>query len=333
MNKKVIFHIGCPKTGTSFIQNTFAQNRAALSNHGIAYHQLNELSFACHWRFAIPFFEDLEEYWPVRTAISRGDTKDLLITQGNDSLESFHEEIISHDTVLISAEHFFFLPTHVIKKISEYFHSLDLDVTVVTFVRNPIQLAESQINQSVKMGLGCLHDLTASPRTFNEKANITKYVNCFGDKNNLVFDYEHAINHSGGLIGFFCNEFNIPFSNLNLPDRESGSGNNSLSYEALTVFDRINPLLTDAAPHSKMRNSLVGSLSKIEGNIFSLNSLQRKVLYDNCHEDMLYLVNNWKIDYQSCFKKEQPNPTAINYQLAAKAYEEIAYQLLKVMKK
>jgi len=43
MKKKVIFHIGCPKTGTSFIQNTFAQNRKALSDNGIAYHQLKDL--------------------------------------------------------------------------------------------------------------------------------------------------------------------------------------------------------------------------------------------------------------------------------------------------
>lgn len=273
----------------------------------------------------------MEEYWPVRFAMARGDSKDLLITQGHDSLKSFHEEITTHNTVIISAEHFFFLPAHVVKKISDYFQNLDLDVAVVTFVRNPIDLAESQINQSVKMGIGKLDDLLSSPKTFKEKTNIAKYVNYFGDRNNLVFDYEHAISYSDGLIGFFCNELNIPLSDLNLPDRYSGDGNKSLCYEALKVINRINPLITNAAPHSKMRDSLIGSLSKIEGTNFYLNSYQRTVLYENCHEDMLNLEKNWEVDYRSFFEKEGPVPNGATNHLVARAYEEIAYQLIKVM--
>ena len=68
--KSVIFHVGTPKTGTTALQEFFAESRLELSQKGIRYHRNGNSKSICHWWFAAPFFDTPIEYAPFKRAIT-----------------------------------------------------------------------------------------------------------------------------------------------------------------------------------------------------------------------------------------------------------------------
>ena len=81
----VILHVGSPKTGSTYLQNTLAKNRERLKEYGIAYHGIHSSLCANHWWFALPYFSDYSSYGPVKTDIANGIPLQMIKERGLDS--------------------------------------------------------------------------------------------------------------------------------------------------------------------------------------------------------------------------------------------------------
>jgi hypothetical protein len=129
--KKILLHVGHPKTGTSYIQSFLAINRDKLADHNIIY----------------PYHESIEKAKAGRT------------TPGNiniDTLDSFDDYLAERAaasglySVLFSSEFLFGAILHnrcKFEALCKYF-----DIAVILFIRDPFEHAISMYGHSVKKG-------------------------------------------------------------------------------------------------------------------------------------------------------------------------------------
>ncbi len=127
--KKLIFHVGTPKTGTTYIQNALANNRTELEKQRIGYHKISGSLSVCHWWFAASFFDSPMDYAPVKNFVIDNNIESLKVI-AEKSIEALRVEVQKFDTVILSAEQYFFLPELVLERIRDFFTSIDVTVDI-----------------------------------------------------------------------------------------------------------------------------------------------------------------------------------------------------------
>ncbi len=294
--KRVVLHVGIPKTGTTYLQNTLARNRETLHRAGIAYHQMSTSLSACHWWFALSFFSNIEEYSPAKNDIARGVSKKELLRRGKKSVSCVASEISNNDVLIISAEQFFFLPWEVLKNMRQFFldHN-SVHVEVLIYVRDPLDLSFSIINQEVKMGFKSLHSLVTNMPYFQLKKEIQKFEAIFGQENIHIRNYSQIISNDLNLIDDFLYICEPHFLTDHLVFESSK--NASLCYEALVVLDEFNDLFPGFAPHSVERDLIIRALSFIRGSRLSTSNSAQQYLLTRLADDFEYLKEAYGISF------------------------------------
>ncbi|MEG3765445.1 glycosyltransferase family 61 protein [Alteromonas sp. 14N.309.X.WAT.G.H12] len=130
MSKRVVFHIGPPKTGSSAIQHFLHQHRTELASLGILYpnHTIDENGISSGNARVVCVSDD-----KGRLVF---DPKKLTRT-----LDAFQKASEYH-TLLLSSESFFRIADDVIAQVP--------NAEIVCFIRNPVEFQLSIYNQSVK---------------------------------------------------------------------------------------------------------------------------------------------------------------------------------------
>lgn len=127
-NKRVIVHFGPPKTGTSAIQKWMLANDALLLEHGIYYPQhsidANGISSG--------------HVWNICTKVD--DVVELQVDKLNQLLADFST---SRANTLVLSSEFFFSQLELLSRLLP-------EATFVGYIRNPLELLESNYSQSVK---------------------------------------------------------------------------------------------------------------------------------------------------------------------------------------
>jgi hypothetical protein len=293
----IIFHIGTAKTGTTYIQKTLANNRKTLADYEIAYHQIPGSLSSCHWWFALCFIDDIENFFPVRMDLARGVKRENLIARGKQSLLCVQRELENSQTVIISAEQFFGLPPKVLKKIHAFFVNQQSNAQVIVYVRDPLDLTSSMINQRVKMGLGELNSFLASPPYLHINKHIEKYISIFGREKVLVKNYTEITASKNDLVDDFICTFKPDFPLHELVRKEPV--NRSICYEALLVIDEFNKSFTNYPPHSLERNLIIDVLSKVSGQKFSIPEKTIQRLKQLVSKEIDYLSESHGIDFDA----------------------------------
>ena len=128
-DKKILLHIGPPKTGSSAIQKCFSDNRNALLESGIFY--------PAHLTDANGISSGHQE-----TILSPNERGEFVIDRAKIAQVIAQFTASSAHTMVLSSEAFFRRAGNLVRILP--------NCEIIAFVRNPIDFIESQYNQSVK---------------------------------------------------------------------------------------------------------------------------------------------------------------------------------------
>jgi hypothetical protein len=126
--KKLLLHIGAPKTGSSFIQRTLKKNKDVLSNNGVVY------------------FDNKYSAKVLRYLRSEDRNVDDLRIK-----TKYNKIICSNEGFLGNRETFFNDSQHYAEKLHNLFS--DFDTTIVVLIRNQDMFIESLYSQTIKEGI------------------------------------------------------------------------------------------------------------------------------------------------------------------------------------
>jgi tetratricopeptide (TPR) repeat protein len=215
MQKTMFIHVGPPKTGTSAIQNWFSKNADMLRTRGVYYpeHALDpngvssgNLSIVCD------IVQPLAVGKPAEITVSKEKVTRLL--------EVFNE---SGCHCLFLSSEFFIQHMVALKKLIP-------DVFFIAYLRNPIEIIESNYNQGVKRA-GFSHTINlASFNTMPHVNYLLNYVDTFNKDHLLLRFYEVEFNGTSSLINDVLTLLGIDGVGV---DRKGV--NNSYHFEALEV--------------------------------------------------------------------------------------------------
>jgi tetratricopeptide (TPR) repeat protein len=166
-------------------------------------------------------------------------------------LSIFQQEVLSYKSTILSSE--FFLDLHIdkIKELKLYLEHIFDQISVIVYVRHPIDHLSSAINEQIKQGhynLDTAYHLHSDGREYKK---ILDWVNIFGEKHIILrpFEREQFINND------ILNDFLTTASAAHLIDKikkPKTNENITLTYPAIEIA---NQLLKFAPSFSSKRNS------------------------------------------------------------------------------
>lgn len=267
--RKIILHIGFPKTGTTTIQNTLYTNREfLLKKEGILYPSL-ESNLTTPLRTI--FREHSPQPFANRMAALTIEEETARREKYRDLLEA---EISSRewDVLLLSAEGFCNMPEPEIAKLREWGEKYSFDWTILACVRHPLTYTRSVIPQVMWNG-DTLRELYETPPLPNFRGRISKAISVFGRENVRVFDFETATNSDDGIVGTFARQVGLTASSCNFLASQTIRRNESLSLEAVRILDSLNrrrPLFVNNVRAPRRSGRELYYISRIKGQKFDV---------------------------------------------------------------
>ena len=220
--KNIYLHIGCFKTGTSSIQRFLSKNRSEIQELGFHYLSTDHNGFA-HQDFAKSFIIE-EPYFFEKKNIDKQSVRKVILDEINAT---------KYENYIISSENFMLACP---EQASNYFSVLDnVNIKVILFVREQIELAESVYNQFVKLNKEkrCFNDFMAKLHEYqwlNFYQVCNRWKALIGRKNIIVQKYDPIEKDS---IKAFISALNIDSSQLTSLSTDTYDFNQSIGYKAL----------------------------------------------------------------------------------------------------
>jgi len=220
MIDKAIFHIGCPKTGTSIIQSHLAQNRKVLRDKGVLYPITISSDKNLYKTFESHHL--LAYSWANWSTFNRFNT-DWFFERVNQTGIKY-----SLHTLLLSAENTYWLPTQVVarekpdrekfwKEKNDYVQRIfndfkGYDTKIIIYLRRQDRWIESWYNQQIKNGNNLPSDMMEVVEHHDYLLDYEKllevWANSFGKENIIVRVYEKE-QLENGLLQDFLNVTNL----------------------------------------------------------------------------------------------------------------------------
>lgn len=272
----IYLHIGQHKTGTSYLQQIFYQNRQLLSQHNI-YYPISQIHSFAHHRLA----------WYLDSNIKKP-KKDILLDHKFDTDEFLSEINGCHQNILLSSEVFELIPDT--KEVKNFFANHNL--FVIIFIRDLVEYLQSFYAECIKHGefLSASEwiDLKINEGCFNRlnlinqwKSICTKiYVKNYS-KNNLLNTFLDTLN-----INLDINNFDIPMpvkNKTNLYSLEllrvanmynlsySQHENIKLLMNSSNILNCKNPALLDNVMFSdKIKKKIIKHTKKWENKVLAM---------------------------------------------------------------
>lgn len=197
---ELFLHIGLPKTGTTTIQQTFFENRKALSeNFGIYYpgfapnHGTNFYSIFC----------ERPHKYGVNVAKGRA-TPEEVREFNSAKFEKIRRHLKKNTCrkLVISGERLSALHADGIARLRKFLGEFSEKQRVIVYVREPVGLATSLTQQLLKTS-NTLESLMADPPTTHYRKSIERFISEFGRANVDIRIFDEAIQQPHGLMGDF----------------------------------------------------------------------------------------------------------------------------------
>jgi hypothetical protein len=226
MDRRIILHIGQPKTGTTTIQKTLSSSRKSLKTLGVVYPKSRVKKF--NHRFISSFLgvEDMHQ----GLALRMGGTEKNVLENANKNWSSVTEQInrSDADTVIISAEGLFRQMTDL--RANQLLARLqtvsNCPVLVHAYIREPSSHYFSAMQQGLKTGRGIKNPGLISPvKVLNSYKKIKQFK--LGVR---AFDPTKLLN--GDVFSDFIDWIGYPDLKTN---KKNNRENTSISSEAMAV--------------------------------------------------------------------------------------------------
>ncbi len=187
-NKKLILHIGMPKTGTTTIQQTLYESRDMLLKNGISY---PDCGTPFHNDTFAPIFSN--STYTIPYYMHRGFTEENHVEKRNELLELWENILTSNlkETTIISTE----LPVNLLEEneiydLHEFLKKYFDEIRLVIYLRYPQEFMISMLQEYTKTGLIDVNNKYIASNDFN--ANIKEILDMFKNEQIIRF-YRNAI--------------------------------------------------------------------------------------------------------------------------------------------
>lgn len=324
---KLILHIGTEKTGTTSIQRFLIFNRELLNSNSILIPKTISHADGNHrWAPVFAYDDDFEDEFTKQFLTKRPQERKEL---SNQKLIEFKKEIsMSNANIcIISSEHLSSRLTKIenIKKLKELFSSLFDDISIILYIRQPIEAAISLLSTLIKCGnVPKGLNLNHFSIYLNNLKIIKNWETVFNDNLNIkLFNRNEFI--EGDLIKDFCWESKIDLtSRFKIPDKL----NETLNLDQMRYLKYLNqhiPFFINDKVNKKRRNLTQFISKRFKSSNYFLPTLEEYELFkEHFAEDNNYIRKKYfpeKNELWSTYKKGFRKQENIINELSTKEIE------------
>jgi hypothetical protein len=270
MSKRAVVHIGTTKTGTKTIQRAlFSARSKLLSDAGILYPSIA----ANQSTYLGTIFRDEA---PRRVQLIDPDATDeeSVARLGRKYRASLDADIASSDwhTLVISAESLSGFDAKAIARLIEWLTEYVSDISVVAYVRHPVDWTRSAVLQRLKAGETLDHLYNNLPRP-GWRRRFTPWLDAVSLERFRLVSFDDALENDG-IMATFCDAASLPRETL-LSLAPAPHANESMSLEAALLLDSLNrqrPVFRDGKLSPERRWHGAHTIKSIPGNKFYLSA-------------------------------------------------------------
>ncbi|MDI6741386.1 MAG: hypothetical protein QMD11_01510 [Smithella sp.] len=267
--KIAVIHCGFHKTASSSIQHTLAKNRKVLQENGWSYPEIR-VEGKTFYNQSIPLYgyycerpENFKHYW-YHNEVSHEIANAEICSKLTDTVWKkprliFSDEFISR------------LDLRALSALKADFQTNGYTIRVIAFVREPVDLATSNIQQKVRN-----KEVDAIIKSLNPFSGIEKIKNLtevFGADAEF-YNFERACRHDAGPAGFFFELIGVP-----LHSGQTVRVNDGMSLQAVRLLSYLNsrtPLFVGKSSVHPLRSRRDADvLTKLPGEKFQLTAEQK----------------------------------------------------------
>jgi hypothetical protein len=258
----VILHIGTPKTGTTYIQQTFASNRRYLLSSGITY----------------PAFDNWPSHTPLALAFNTNDS-DRHLTWGVTNRYETRADIAKSISSTLAPESRFVLSTESATRLTDeqagelyaFLQQFFDEITILVYLRRRDFMLSSTFSQRMKDGEKKLTWRRAIRRlgTHEPNALLERWSRIAGSASLIARPYFEDFKRAPeDLLADFCAQVGIDPTDLAIPaNDDERARNTSLNAEGIQILQALNPLFprrtTAGQQNSALRLQVVDRILEI----------------------------------------------------------------------
>ena len=290
--KKIIFHIGVHKTGSSSIQQSLAAAREALLENGVNFLDVSSNHsdlYLCFCANPHKHFANIEQ--GIDTPQKAADFANQKLKQYLSSLKNS-----TWDTAIIAGEELSRLNEQELLELTRQFDQFNATYQIICYVRNPISFSSSYAQESILGGNLYKHCIT-NPELPHYQKKLSSFINIFGQQNVSVLNFDEQTKEPDGLFSSFCKTTDLEhIRHLLTPNRS----NESLPLEGALLMDKINqfyPVFIDNKLNinrAKIPRSWVASIGSTK---FIMPSQWQNTILELCENDLKWLQEQFDITF------------------------------------
>lgn len=272
--KRVIVHLGMPKTATTTCQNALWKHRAALRDRGWLYPSVepNHTNALCTM-----FLPDPRCHITVRSrGITTPAAAEALRAEYFATLEAELADQRWH-TLILSAEGLSNLSEASLSDLRNWLLRYADAVEAFYWLRHPVSYSISVMQQMLKGGETLSGMMSSLPLT-NYRGKLTNALAVFGRDALRVERFEHATARPGGVVSEFCKALGLPADLAKQVTASARKENESMSLLAGYALDALNharPLFVNGIPNPQRHPAELAQLMRIKGPMFDLPAAQK----------------------------------------------------------
>lgn len=278
--EKLYLHIGSPKTGSTSIQEIYANNRSFLEDQSFIYPGKNVDHHLLYFASKCP-----KGKWVGHFKGMNPQEIEIYVQKFFKDLE---EDFKKDKHVVMSTEYLFFEDRMAIENICHYLRQFFSKIEVFVFLRDPVDFYKSSQQQGIKVG-----SYINSPNSFKYIfKDVINTWEIFCDKFNVL-----EFKKSGNAFEKLCNKIGIDTSTLrNLGHRSKGS----VSIEQMVLLEKIFCNLYNFKELPLEKRIHLKTIAQINAPFTTKPELQdwvRPIIYQNHREDLQWLHQEYGIDF------------------------------------
>ncbi|MGB0658785.1 MAG: hypothetical protein ACPGNV_01310 [Mangrovicoccus sp.] len=281
--RKIYIHIGLPKTGSTAIQRAFSKQRAQLlAEEGICYPGPMFFQGVLLGKFHPNGFDH-----PMFARLGFSKAKGQAVLTR--TLRDIEDRIADPDCdFVVSAEQYFRLSSDSFAQMRDYFQGLGLDPYLICYLRHPVSLQTSLIQQNVKVRGARLAELMEHLVEPEIRDTLERVGAVFPADRLLICSHEDtrkigAQNHFLRLIR--------PDTKLELPDM---AVNSSLSLAAVLALDIASAIYPDPADGKNLKSWA----RSLPGPNFDVSPDYAALLRANSAPEMVWIEKQYGITFR-----------------------------------
>ncbi|MDQ5827294.1 MAG: hypothetical protein M3441_24300 [Chloroflexota bacterium] len=270
MAKRAVVHIGITKTGTKTIQQAlFSARSKLLSDAQILYPSIA----VNHSTYLATIFRDKAPR--LLQFIEPDATDERSVARAREKFRASFEAYFANPgwhTLVISAESLSGFKPKAIARLIEWLTEYVSDVTVVAYVRHPVDWTRSMVQQQLKAGETLEQVYKNMPRP-KWRQRFTPWLDTVGLERFRLVSFDHA-RKNDGIMESFCDAAGLPREKI-LSLAPATPANESMSLEAALLLDSLNrqrPLFRDGKLSPERRWQGTHTIKLIPGNKFYLSA-------------------------------------------------------------